>query len=77
MLDIPELRAELIETAQEYLDDQYKMNLKFGRVAFDAAVKAGTKTYKDYAEFFPPKYTMTDVMQLAKQLEMYVVSGTL
>jgi hypothetical protein len=75
MLDLPELRSELLETAQEYLDDQYKITRKFGEVAFEAAVKSGAKTLADHKEFMPPMYTMTDVMKLAKELETFVVSG--
>ncbi len=76
MIDIPELRSELLETAQEYLDDNYKITRKFGEVAFEAAIKNGTKTLADHKEFIPPMYTMTDVMRLAKELEGFVISGT-
>ena len=76
MMDIPELRAELLETAQEYLDDQYKLKRKFGEIAFEDAVKAGRKTLADHKEFIPEMYSMIDAMALAKQLEMFVISGT-
>ena len=74
-MDIPDLRAELLETAQEYLDDQYKLKRKFGEIAFEQAIKAGTKTLVQHAEFIPEMYTMFDVMVLAKQLEQFVVTG--
>lgn len=74
-MDLPELRAELLETAQEYLDDHYKITRKFGEIAFESAVKLGTKTLADHKEFIPPMYTMTDVMKLAKELETFVISG--
>ena len=76
MLDIPELRSELLETAQEYLDDHYKITRKFGEIAFEAAVKGGTKTLADHKEFIPEMYNMTDVMRLAKELEAFVMTGT-
>lgn len=75
-MDLVELRAELLESAQEYLDDQYKITRKFGQLAFEAAVKAGTKTLAQHKEFIPEMYTMGDVMELAKQLESYVMTGT-
>lgn len=76
MMDIPEMRAELLETAQEYLDDHYKLKRKFGEIAFEEAIKAGTKTLAQHAEFIPEMYTMHDVMLMAKQLEQFVISGT-
>ena len=76
MMDIPEMRAELLETAQEYLDDQYKIKRKFAEIAFEEAIKAGTKTLAQHAEFIPEPYSMHDVMVLAKQLEQFVISGT-
>ena len=75
-MDIPDLRAELLETAQEYLDDHFKIKRKFGEIAFEEAIKTGTKTLANHAEFIPEMYSMTDVMVLAKQLEQYVISGT-
>lgn len=75
MLDMPELRSELLETAQEYLDDNYKITRKFGEIAFETAVKSGAKTLADHKEFMPPMYTMIDVMKLAKELETFVISG--
>jgi hypothetical protein len=75
MMDLPELRSELLETAQEYLDDQHKLKRKFGEIAFEDAVKAGRKTLADHKEFIPEMYTMFDVMNLAKQLEAFVISG--
>lgn len=75
-MDIPDLRAELLETAQEYLDDQYKLKRKFGEIAFEEAIKAGRKTLADHKEFMPEIYTLHDVMTLAKQLEQFVISGT-
>lgn len=74
-MDIPDLRAELLETAQEYLDDHYKLKRKFGEIAFEDAVKAGKKTLADHKEFVPEMYSMIDVMALAKQLETFVISG--
>ena len=75
MMDLPELRSELLETAQEYLDDQHKLKRKFGEIAFEDAVKSGRKTLADHKEFIPDIYTMLDVMNLAKQLEAFVISG--
>lgn len=77
MMDLPELRAELLETAQEYLDDQYKITRKFGEVAFEAAIKAGTKTLAQHKEFVPEMYSMQDVMTMAKMLEAYIMTGTI
>lgn len=75
MMYIPEMRAELLETAQEYLDDHYKIKRKFGEIAFEEALKAGTKTLANHAEFIPEMYTMHEVMAMAKQLEQFVISG--
>lgn len=76
-MDLPELRAELLETAQEYLDDQHKLKRKFGEIAFEDAVKAGRKTLADHKEFVPEMYTMPDVMALAKTLEAYIMTGVI
>ena len=75
-MDIPDLRAELLETAQEYLDDHFKLKRKFGEIAFEDAIKTGKKTLADHKEFMPEMYSMVDVMALAKQLEQFVISGT-
>lgn len=74
-MELPELRSELLETAQEYLDDHYKIKRKFGEIAFEAALKTGTKTLANHLEFMPEMYTMQNVIQLAKQLEEYVITG--
>lgn len=76
MMDLPELRAELLETAQEYLDDQYEITRKFGEIAFEAAIKAGTKTLAQHKEFIPDMYSMHDVMNMAKLLEAFIMTGT-
>lgn len=73
---LEELRAELLETAQEYLDDQYKLKRKFGEIAFEQAIKDGKKTLADHKEFMPEIYTLKDVITAAKQLEMFVLTGT-
>jgi hypothetical protein len=76
-MELTELRAELLETAQEYLDDHYKITRKFGEIAFESAVKSGSKTLADHKDFIPEMYTMTDVMKLAKELEIFVLTGNL
>ena len=66
-MDLPELRAELLETAQEYLDDQHKLKRKFGEIAFEDAVKAVKKLVLPI--LFSPITSVNSFRSISKSLK--------
>lgn len=67
-----EIRAKLLEQAQEYLEKQFEVNLEFAKRAFDELVKQGEKVASDWQMYAPPMYTFEDVLEQAKKLYGFV-----
>ena len=62
-----EIRAEMLQLAKDYMDQQYYMNKEFAEKMFDA----GKKTMEDLQEA-NKMYTMEDLMEKAKEMYTFV-----
>jgi hypothetical protein len=74
MADIHELREELLEHALEHLDCKFRTQKKFALMFFEHKLKQGVPI-DNYISFMPQIYTPEEVLNLAKAMEAYVVSG--
>jgi hypothetical protein len=62
-----EIRAEMLQLAKEYMDQQYHMNIQFA----ENMVNEGKKTLEDIKESYA-MYTMDDLMEKAKEMYSFV-----
>lgn len=67
-----EIRAQLLEQAQEYLERQYEINIEFAKKAFDELVKQGQKIETDWKEYAPKMYNFEEVIKEAGKLYGFV-----
>jgi hypothetical protein len=67
-----EIRAKMIELAQDYLQKQFELNAEFAKQTFDELVKSGEKVQQDYMQYMPKMYTPEDILAKAKQLYGFV-----
>ena len=74
MADIHELREELLEHALEHLDCKFRTQKKFALMFFEHKLKQGVPI-DNYISYMPQIYTPEEVLNLAKAMEAYVVSG--
>lgn len=66
-----EIRAEVLQLAKDYMDQQYHMNIQF----YENMIAEGEKTRKDIEENLKEAYkmyTMEDLMDKAKELYGFV-----
>lgn len=69
-----ELRAEILQMAKDYLDQQYHLNMDFARQAFDAALAAGKTTQDEWKKFAPEVYSIEELTKKAQELYGFVSS---
>lgn len=62
-----EIRAEMLQLAKEYLDQQYHMNIQLVNDMFEQ----GKKTYEEVQESYK-MYSMDDLMEKAKEMYSFV-----
>jgi hypothetical protein len=62
-----EIRAEMLNIAKEYLDDQHKLNMKF----MEKMVEEGQKSVADLQDVYK-MYTMEDLLEKAKEMYSFV-----
>ena len=62
-----ELRAEMLQLAKEYMDQQYHMNVQFA----ENMVAQGKKTVEDIQDTYK-MYSMEDLMAKAKEMYSFV-----
>ena len=62
-----ELRAEMLQLAKEYMDQQYHMNLQFA----ENMVTQGKKTVEDIQDTYK-MYSMEELMAKAKEMYSFV-----
>lgn len=62
-----EIRAEMIQIAKDYLDQQYHMNIQFA----EKMVLEGQKTAEELKEMYKI-YSMEELMEKAKELYSFV-----
>lgn len=66
-----EIRAEMLQLAKEYMDQQYHMNIQF----FENMIAEGDKQRKDVEQSLREAYKMystEDLMEKAKELYAFV-----
>ena len=63
-----EIRAEVLQLAKEYMDQQYHMNVNF----MERAMEEGKKTFEEYQEAVTKMYSMEDLMAKAKEMYSFV-----
>jgi hypothetical protein len=74
MMDIHELREELLEHALEHLDCKFRTQKKFALMFFEHKLKQGVPI-DNYLPFMPQIYTPQEALELAKAMEGYVMGG--
>ena len=62
-----EIRAEMLQLAKEYMDQQYHMNVQFA----ENMVAQGKKTVEDIQDTYK-MYSMEDLMAKAKEMYGFV-----
>jgi hypothetical protein len=62
-----EIRAEMLQLAKDYMDQQYQMNVMFMQNMFDQ----GKKTAEELQESMQ-MYTVDELMQKAKEMYSFV-----
>ena len=63
-----EIRAEMLQLAKDYMDQQYRMNVNF----MEKALEEGRKTFEEYQEAVTKMYSMDDLMTKAKEMYSFV-----
>jgi polyhydroxyalkanoate synthesis regulator phasin len=67
-----EIRAQMLEMAQDYLQKQFELNQEFARKTFDELVKNGEKVQSDWQQYMPKMYSFDEVVSKAKELYGFV-----
>lgn len=67
-----DIRNNLITIANEYLQKQYDLARDTAERTFAELVKSGEKLHTDYHAYMPKMYTMQDVIDKAKELNVFV-----
>lgn len=62
-----EIRAEMLQLAKEYMDQQYHMNVQFA----ESMMEQGQKTIEDVKASYE-MYSMDDLMEKAKEMYSFV-----
>lgn len=62
-----EIRADMLQLAKEYMDQQYKMNLQFAEMMLEQ----GKKNMDDLQEYYK-MYTMDELMEKAREMYTFV-----
>ena len=69
-----EIRTELLEIAQKYLEAQWEAQQEFARAAFMELLKQGVATQSDWSKYTPKYYDFNDIVAKAKELYGFVSS---
>ena len=62
-----EIRAEMLQLAKDYMDQQYHMNVQFA----EKMMEQGKKTAEELQEMYK-MYSMEDLMEKAKEMYSFV-----
>jgi ABC-type transporter lipoprotein component MlaA len=62
-----EIRAEMLQLAKDYMDQQYHMNIQFT----EKMVEQGKQTMEEVKETYK-MYSMADLMENAKEMYSFV-----
>jgi len=66
-----EIRAEVLELAKDYMDQQYHMNIQF----YEKMMEEGKKSYEELEENLKDAYkmyTLEELMEKAKEMYSFV-----
>jgi hypothetical protein len=63
-----EIRAEMLQLAKDYMDQQYNMNIQFAEKMIDQ----NKKTAEELKEIYK-MYTMEELMEKAKEMYSFVL----
>jgi len=74
MLDIKELREELLENAMDYLDERHQTQKCFAKMFFKHKLTQGI-SIDNYTNFMPQMYAPQEAIELARAMEMYVMGN--
>lgn len=67
-----EIRTQLIEIAQNYLQAQYEANLELARATFDKMVKHGYAMQSEWEKHLPKMYDFNEILEKARELYQFV-----
>jgi len=67
-----EIRLEILQMANDYMDKQTNLNTAFAAEAFEIAVRAGKVTLAQWEQFAPKCYTIQDVLDKATELNKFI-----
>lgn len=62
-----EIRAEMLNIAKDYMDDQHKLNMRF----MEKMVEEGKKSVEDLQSVYQ-MYSIDDLMEKAKEMYSFV-----
>lgn len=62
-----EIRADMLQLAKEYMDQQQQINVQFA----EAMMEKGKKSFEDIQESYR-MYSMEDLMEKAKEMYSFV-----
>ena len=63
-----EIRAEMLQLAKDYMDQQYQMNVQFA----EKALEEGKKTFEEYQAAVTKMYSVDELMEKAKEMYSFV-----
>ena len=67
-----EIRTELLEIAQQYLEKQWEAQQEFARAAFMELLKQGVANQSDWSKYTPKYFDFNDIIAKAKELYGFV-----
>ena len=67
-----EIRAQLLDIAQKYLQAQYELNMEIFRAYCNTALKAGYSTLTEIEQHAPKMYNFADIVDKARELNEFV-----
>jgi exoribonuclease II len=74
-MDVYELREKLLDDALEYLEERFDMHKKFAKMYFKYKLTQGLPV-ENYTTFMPPIHSPQEAIDLAKQMEAYIMAGS-
>ena len=67
-----EIRTQLLDIAQRYLQTQYDLNMEIFRAWCNTALKAGYTSLTEIEKAAPKMYNFADILEKAKELNDFV-----
>lgn len=67
-----EIRTQLLEIAQKYLQAQYDLNMEIFRALFSQTVKHSYASMNEFEKMAPKMYNFSDIVEKAKELSKFV-----